>query len=455
MDALRWSLCILLFLTVSRLHQLNSVLGKLRPLLTLTALIALYVFLNPGKVAAGSVFRTMPMRMVLYIIGFASVAAPAGISLGNSGLWIVQDFIKTITLCIIVVSAARTTHEWRVITSAYVAGCLALSWTALFFFKLEHVERSNFDYERLDNLAMWDANDAGLVLLVGVPLAILHLRASRGWPRWISMAAIPLIAGAVARTGSRGALIGMLCTAAALLLVLRGVGLINKVAFVGVAFAAISFFAPLGYWRQMQTLLEPEKDYNFFDVDGRKALAQRGIQYMLAYPIAGLGINNFAKAECTLPIKQAVTPAGKGIACRPPHNTFIQAGAELGIPGLVLFVMLTIGTTVMLIRLGRRLPASWARASDDRLLLYHATDCLAASIVAFCACSLFVTFAWTDIVYVFGAFSGSLIVLVQKVRDTDEGRVALAQTTSLEGHRPLEWRMAASASLHLGARRSS
>jgi len=99
----------------------------------------------------------------------------------------------------------------------------------------------------------------------------------------------------------------------------------------------------------------------------------------------------------------------------------------------------------MLIRLGRQLPASWARATDDRLLLYHATDCLSASIVAFCACSFFVTFAWIDIVYVLGAFSGSLMVLVQKVRDTDEGRVALAQTTSFAGRRPSEWRMAASA----------
>ena len=49
--------------------------------------------------------------------------------------------------------------------------------------------------------------------------------------------------------------------------------------------------APPGYWKSMQTILEdPKADYNWDSLNGRRQLAKRGMGYMLAYPVFGVGI---------------------------------------------------------------------------------------------------------------------------------------------------------------------
>jgi O-antigen ligase len=50
------------------------------------------------------------------------------------------------------------------------------------------------------------------------------------------------------------------------------------------------------------------------------------------YPLTGVGIGSF--------IIELARHAGEGYVIEPAHNTFLLAGAELGIPGLLLVVAL-------------------------------------------------------------------------------------------------------------------
>ena len=136
----------------------------------------------------------------------------------------------------------------------------------------------------------------------------------------------------------------------ALLLFGRGVSLGKRIVTIAVVAIGLGIWAPQGYWRQMQSILSPKQDYNYTSKDGRKEVAKRGIGYMLARPVFGLGIGNFEKAECSISEKALNTPAGHGIRCLPPHNSFVQAGAELGVPGLILWASIPL--------LRHRLPAA-------------------------------------------------------------------------------------------------
>src|SRR5207247_5939309 len=87
--------------------------------------------------------------------------------------------------------------------------------------------------------------------------------------------------------------------------------------------------------------------------------------YMLDYPVFGIGIGNFSRAEATISEKARLAPRGKGIRWTAPHNSFVEVGAELGGPGLLLFSSLVFGGIWGMARLQRRLPRSGAPGSPQ------------------------------------------------------------------------------------------
>jgi len=169
--------------------------------------------------------------------------------------------------------------------------------------------------------------------------------------------------------------------------------------------------APHGYWRQMKTILSPTEDYNWTQRDGRKQIAKRGIQYMLTYPLAGVGINNFSRAEGTISDKAKNWVEGEGgIRWAAPHNSHIEAGAELGLPGMAIWLAMLIGGIVAPRRLRRRLPTSWRHGAPDERFIYAATVYLPIAMLGFAVSCSFVSFSYLDPIYVLLAFISGLYV---------------------------------------------
>jgi O-antigen ligase len=256
---------------------------------------------------------------------------------------------------------------------------------------------------------MYDANDAGLVLTLSIPLTLLTLQTSRLQGRLLSLLFLYWEWTAIARTGSRGAFVGVLTVALGLLFLANGISITKRVGMLLVAALVLLVAAPQGYWNQMQSLTNPTDDYNWTERDGRKQIAQRGVRYMLEYPVTGLGINNFSRAEGTISDKAKNWSSGDaGVKWAAPHNSHIEAGAELGIPGLVLWVCMLIGGVVAPLRLRQRLPKSWRRGSGEERFIYAATMFVPISMLGFIVCCTFVSFAYLDPLYVLLAFVSGL-----------------------------------------------
>ncbi len=92
------------------------------------------------------------------------------------------------------------------------------------------------------------------------------------------------IGATIARTGSRGAFVGLLAVGLALLFLLKSVSVVKRVAFIVVTALGLMLWAPEGYWEQMETIKTPTQDYNWSARDGRKQVAKRGMGYMLKHP---------------------------------------------------------------------------------------------------------------------------------------------------------------------------
>jgi O-antigen ligase len=94
---------------------------------------------------------------------------------------------------------------------------------------------------------------------------------------------------------------------------------------------------------------------------------------------------------------------GIGVRWNAAHNSFIQAGAELGIPGLMIFVGLIAGTFLSLRRSSR---ATTLRAQHQReRALTHA---LTAALIAFVVGAFFLSLTYSEMLFTLVALAVGL-----------------------------------------------
>ncbi len=407
-DPLRTVLFILTVLTISRVHQQYPILEKLRPALLLVVASVGYAYLNPRYLTRANILSLWPARMVALLAVWACGSAVFGISLGASATFILSTYVKILAYAVLIMVAIRQVRDLYTFVWAYVVSCGILAYFSIFVFGLS---RSTNSYvSRLSNLYTYDSNDVCVVLMVGLPLTLLLLSVERGARRAFLALILLGISATVARSGSRGGFIALLAVALAALLFVNGVSPAKRLAVLLVALTTLAVAAPPGYWEQMRTILKPKEDYNYYDREGRKAVMERGIGYMNSYPIFGLGIGNFSRAECTISSKISPSYLNGPLRCTPPHNSYVESGAEMGYPGLLIWGSLVLGLIVAPLRLRRRLPRSLMRGTDAERFLYAATSYFAVAAVGFAVNSFFVSFAWMDPLYFLAALLTGLYV---------------------------------------------
>ncbi len=109
------------------------------------------------------------------------------------------------------------------------------------------------------------------------------------------------------------------------------------------AVAAASFVAPMAFWRM--TVLFPQQVLHFGDSHYGKLWA-RGLEMLQQHPVTGLGARAFGEA-CTNPA-YFVGWGGQGdgggaaICVTHAHNPYLEAATDAGIPGLLLFALMSL-----------------------------------------------------------------------------------------------------------------
>ena len=445
-DPLRMLVFLLTIVTISRVHLHYPILAKLRPVLLLTALAWGYAFLHPKSLTRANVFAVWPIRLVLTIVVIATLTAPFGISLGNSALFIIDSFSKTIAYALLIALSVRHVRDLYTAVWAFVLSCAILAFFAVFVFKLLPGDN---DTARLAELYTYDSNDLGVILMIGLPLTLLLLFVDHGIKRWVLAGTLIGISAAMARSGSCGGFLGFIAVSLASLFLVKSVSAGKRATVLVVAALVLAFAAPSGYWRQMGTITSLKSDYNYQSVDGRHALIQRGIRYMTDRPFSGIGIWNFSKAECSISPKIGRMVRNEAVKCVAPHNSFLQAGAELGLPGLIVWVTLVFSLVVGPLRLRRRLPPWWREGNPTERFLYAATSFFPIAMCGFAVTAFFVTFAFTDPLYVMAAFTTGLYLVTKAyLRESSNAPVSIPPTAV---RNPKGWRVSLSTQRFIAA----
>jgi O-antigen ligase len=415
LDPLRLSLFLLTVINISAVHQNFPILAILRPALLLTMVAFGYAWLNPKLLNGDKWAQIWPARVVIGLGILACLSAIFGISLGRAGRFILEDYSKELIFCFLIMATIRGIQELYLYIWAYVAGTGALVWMSLFVFGIERPRGDGF--VRIAGAYKYDSNDICVILMVGMGLTLLTLQTSRLFGKIVSFLILIGIGLTVAKTGSRGGFLGICALGIALLFCLHRVAVVKRGFFVGLTALCLTLAAPPHYWEQMSTVLQPKQDYNWNAESGRRKLWKRGIGYMLEYPFFGIGVDNFPRAEVTIsPLVKSWHPGMPGIRMAAPHNSYVQASAEMGIPGGLLFIALVGGGFIAMFRLSRRLPRSWATGTAEQRTLYMITMYLPVSIAGFAASSFFVSFAYSTPVYLLAAYMVGVYLCLQRMQ---------------------------------------
>ena len=181
-------------------------------------------------------------------------------------------------------------------------------------------------------IGLSEPNYLAIALLLLTPVAFVHARHARTvWQRRFWQAGVAIMVVSIILTGSRGAFLG--------LLVVGFVGVMKltknrftSLAGVGVALIVLLIAVPNPL---VDRLLASGLDSSVRDAGveasnrERKEVLQGGLRMMASNPLTGVGLGNFKPVMASYPDLRTEKIA---------HNTYLQLGAELGVPALLTFL---------------------------------------------------------------------------------------------------------------------
>ena len=395
----RWNfllVCVAAYIltSVGRVHQLFGWLEPLHlALVSAGAGIAFLMLSNSGIRRIAPALRFVTTRVVFGIAVWMALSIPGALWPGGALHLFLDQFAKAAAMFVVVVSAVRGPRDVERLTLVYLAGVTIYAAILLVRFRVGGGEG---DW-RLGSLYYYDANEFATLAVMAVPLAVFFIVRSGSTLRRLTAAgALAVLVVAFIWAGSRGGFLALLAVGAFLLLRYTAVHAVWR----GLVTAALVLLfvaaASDTYWDQMRTITKPEDDYNFTGDQGRVQVWKRGLWYMETHPILGVGAANFPTAEGTLSPLARAQAFEHGVKWSAAHNSYLEIGAELGVPGLLLFLVL-LGSGFVSLRRVRTAVGKIHSRSPPPVQLAQA---FAGSLIGFMVGGFFLSLAYHELLYV-------------------------------------------------------
>ena len=180
-----------------------------------------------------------------------------------------------------------------------------------------------------------DGNDFSMSLCILIPAGIsMALGASTRWGRWFAWGAVGVGLLAVIASQSRGAALGLGGVLIYLWLISpRKMMVLAGVAAVGLV---VLIYAPPVYFQRMGTITNYETEGSAM---GRITAWKAGARMALDHPLTGVGAGHYAVSFGT----KYRPPEAEGMPWLTAHSSYFLVLGELGLPGIITFLILTWG----------------------------------------------------------------------------------------------------------------
>ena len=397
-DPLLIAVAAYLLTAVGRVHQLFAFLTPLHLALAAAALgIGLLLWDTSRARRVGPNIALPTTKLVFGLTLWTALSIPGALWPGQSFDQFV-NLVKTVAMYFVIVSAVRGMRDIERLAGVYFIAAAIYSAVVLTRFQV------TAESWRLASLYYYDANDFATFAVSALPIGLYFVfRPGSRIRRLGATACVGALGVAIVRSGSRGGFLALLTTILYLLFCYKALRPHWRV--LAVAILAAVFFAVASdrYWEQMRTITSPGQDYNSTAEAGRLNIWKRGLGYMFGHPLAGVGAGNFPVAEGTLSPQASRAEIGRGVRWSAAHNSFVQAGAELGIPGLVLLVAVIAAAFRALY--SEQVGQLGVTNREKRSPLAQS---LTAALVGFTVGAFFLSFAYSDLLYTLVALAAAV-----------------------------------------------
>jgi O-antigen ligase len=327
-----------------------------------------------------------PLRWAVFFVLWAAVTAVSAIVPELAGPQLLA-LLKALVIFFVVVNTLRSPQQLRFY--------ILLILVAFLIYPARGTLQNYLTHNTLLGRAIWNKmyanpNDlaAMTILMLGLSLAIATVKTQNRRVRLAAAAFVPVLVLIVLLTQSRGAFIGLLVGFGPPLLRRMRKGP-SVAAPALIVLAVIVALVPATSWHRLGGITKLTSTATIAEADEEGSAAQRfkifktGMRIFADHPVLGVGIGCYNEAN------NLYAPE---LGRRDVHNTYLNLAAEMGLPGLLLWVGLVWSVLSRVRRCRARLEA------DDRTIQALWIE---RAVIGFLTAGLFATYSSLTMFYLF------------------------------------------------------
>lgn len=382
----------MLLVFVARVQELIHFLVPLHMGIVSVFLASTFFVLSSKPQQHVSLRQIPQVKIVAAIFVLAIVSVPFSVWPGQSFGRLVPGFTLTLMFFLLLIYAVNNFEDLQKILWTYICGVFLLA-----FFTITADGAG-----RLSASGTYDPNDISLLFVITLPIIYFFMSSRNGLVKLILFGSMLVILFAFILTVSRGGFIGLLVIALLILFMDKYRYMLSKLLVLGISVFFFVQFAPDTYWDRIETITNYKQDYNVQSEHGRKTIWLRGLKLMIKSPFVGQGFGAYTTA-----MGHTYGQGVSGFKWSTAHNAFILIGAELGVGGFILFILLIL----ISIRMLRKLRGKYAKHPGDFKNHLWLTAALEISLWGYVVTAMFLSVAYHAMFYFLIALCCILIKL--------------------------------------------
>ena len=373
----------------ARPNDLFPALGDF-PLVKIVSISVLLIYIG-SKISAGEKLSvwTLEMTMLVVIAALGLLLMPIAASPKQSMDMLTDIYLKTVIIFILMVNLIDTRQRifsmWKLVV---ICGA-ALGVGAIRSYMKGEFAVKGVRIEGLVGGMFENPNDLATALDLLLPFAVALTLTGKGLSRLFYLVCATILAVGVLVTLSRGGFLGLIASGAVLLWKLgRGRRLKTMLAaglICGILFAVM----PGGYGARIATIFNNEQDTTG-SAQERRELLERAASIAINRPVVAVGMGNFHIYS---------------IGEKEAHNAYLEIAAELGVMGLIAYLVVILAPFRSLHRIERQTRGMRSKSERE---MYWLSVSIQAALIAYMVCSFFASIQYLWYLYYTAAYAVAL-----------------------------------------------
>ncbi|HKC88440.1 MAG TPA: O-antigen ligase family protein [Blastocatellia bacterium] len=394
----------------ARPNDLIPAIGSF-PLVKIVAVgvMAIYV-LSKGAAGERLSVWTLEMTMLMVIAALGALLMPTAASPKDSVDTLTDSYLKTVIVFILMVNLIDTRRRLFSLWKLVVVCGAALGLGAIRSYMRGEFTARGVRIEGLVGGMFENPNDLATALDLLLPFTVALALVGKGLARLFYLVCAAILAVAVLVTLSRGGFLGLVAMGGLLLWKL-GRGRRLKITLAGALICGVLLATtPGGYGARIATILNNEEDQTG-SAQERRELMELAASIAIRRPVVGVGMGNFHIYS----IHEKVA-----------HNSYLEIAAELGVMGLVAYLIVIFAPLRSLRRIERQ--TRDMRSKNEREM-YWLCVCIQAAFIAYMVCSFFASIQYLWYLYYTAAYA----VALRQIHAAEEMESSLPNTQNPAG----------------------